>query len=316
MCPLPDEAVPASVAVHTDNWLRQLEYALPQGTHADILTLFHNGNFFSDREVPPQRREAVYAWLRGTPVTTLVVESLPQFVTDARLADARRMLRADQRIDVAIGLQSTDSFLRETVLASTCSEQGFMTAVAALAAHGYGRQVFLMHQMPFLTAQESSVALAQSVKVLMDRYAIADPILCPLRIAPATVAHELHGQGRLPLPSLWHLVDVLVHLRTHVSGSRARVAASLLQPSTPQAPHTDACPLCRDGLVDWIADFNRQQDGNCPKRCSCAPAPVDFGQAYDPAVVARRVQEYLSSTRLQGTPLVAGKATGCGASAC
>lgn len=294
MCPLPDEAVPSTTPVTTDNWLRQLKHALPDGVHADIFTLFHNGNFFSDREVSVQTREAVYTWLRETPVKTLVVESLPQFVTEDKLEQAWRHLRTDQRIEVAIGLQSTDAFLRETVLASTCSEQGFASALKALRSKGYGVQVFLMHQMPFLTVQEASVALVNSVQVLRSQHAVVDPILCPLRIAPATVAHELYQQGQLQLASMWELADVLAHIRAIVPGSRARVAVSLLQASTQDAPHTDACPQCRGALVNWISSFNCQQEGSQPPRCICAPQPIEFGTGYDATPVRARVQMYLT----------------------
>lgn len=299
MCPLPDEAVPRGIEVSTSHWMRQLESVLSPSSPVDILTLYHNGNFFCDREVPVERRAALYDYVRQTQVSTLVVESLPQFVTQDRLAHAARHLRFDQRMEVAIGLQSFDAFLRETVLASPCSASAMDQALTALARHGWRAQVFLMFQMPFLTPQEAAWALERSILQTQARWGIAEPTVCPLRIAPATVAHELHAQGPLQLGSLWNLVDVLHRVRLQRPDNRARVAMSLLQPTSTLEPTTDACPACRQELLQWLDAYNHgalpplppQYDG-CTCRGSRLPA-----LAYDPAQVRERIDAYLQAVQ-------------------
>lgn len=310
MCPLPDESVPGRVPVTTAHWLAQIQHALSQHDAIDILTLYHNGNFFSDAEVSAERREAIYAALRASSVSTLVVESLPQFITPAKVARAAELLGPGIKLEVAIGLQSVDDFLRETAMASPCTLKGFDQAWHALHAQGYSAQVFLMHQVPFLTPEESSVALLDSVKTLHDQYGLMDPILCPMRIAKATVVEELATLGLFEHGSLWHLVDVLVRIRQDFPGTRARVAISLLREgSAADGRRTRACPACQKPLFDWITAFNSQRAAEPPARCACAPAPLDFDARYDPAQVQSRIEAYLArSNAIHGAKASCGSA--------
>lgn len=293
MCPLPDEAVPWDETITTEDWLAQLEQALRAQPEIDVLTLYHNGNFFSDKEVPPQRRQAIYARLARSSVETLVVESLPQFITADKLQSAQQALRADQRIEVAIGLQSMDPFLRETVLASPCNEPAMHKALKALSQVHYGVQVFLMYQMPFLTVQEASWSLEESVLALENRYRIHDPTICALRIAPNTIAADLHAIEALKLGNLWDLTTVLERIRLKSSSNRARVAVSLLKPDSPGAPTTDACPACRSRLLDWIAAYNRGRLPGLPEKCSCAGSTV--AKPYHKEQVLLRIVDYLQT---------------------
>ncbi len=230
MCPLPDEAVDARVPVTLDNWLRQLTQGLSQTPFGGIhtLTLFHNGNWFADREVPAAWREEIYCYLRATDIRELVVESLPQYLTAERLDHARRFLGPDIRLTVAIGLQSSSELVRELCIASTCLEDSFTRAVQLLHAQGDAVQAFLMFHPPFLTIEESMWDLRESI-----RYAQAcgvTPTICPMRIAPHTVVADLAAKGLYTAPTLSDLCEALMHIEN------VRVAASLLPPDDERFP--------------------------------------------------------------------------------
>ena len=297
MCPLPDEAVPENIAIETADWMAQIEKALDTHKPIDILTLYHNGNFFSDKEVPPERRDAIYKRLAKSSITQLVVESLPQFITAERISHAVNALREDQRVEVAIGLQSMDPFLRETVLTSPCREPAMKEALKTLRSANYEAQVFLMYQMPFLTTEESMLALETSVLELQTKYHIDDPTICALRIAPATVVGDLHSRGELRLGSLWGLVEVLKTIREKSPTNRARVATSLLAQSTDKSPTTDACERCRAVLLPWIDQYNKGLAvpvGSADMCGTCRDAALAGGRAYVKMDVLKRIADYLS----------------------
>ncbi len=239
MCPLPDEAVDAKVSVTLDHWMAQLGAALddcPADLHT--LTLFHNGNWFADREVSPDWRAAVYTYLRrATPVRELVIESLPQYLTPARLAHARTFLGPDIKLTVAIGLQSSSELVRELCISSTCLEDTFADAVKRLQAQGDDAQVFLMFKPPFLTVEESIWDLRESIRYV--HACGATPTVCPMRIAPHTVVADLAARGLYEAPTLFDLCEALVHI------DNVRVAASLLP--------TDGDPF----LLPAIHELNR-----------------------------------------------------------
>ena len=221
MCPLPDEAVDGKIPVTLDHWMSQLRAALydcPADLHT--LTLFHNGNFFADREVPKEWRTAIYDHLRTTGIKELVVESLPQYLTFPRLAHAREWL-GPIKLVVAIGLQSSNELVRELCVTSTCLEGTFERAIDWLHDQGDDAQVFLLFHPPFLTIEESIWDLRASI-----RYCQAlgvTPTICPMRIAPNTVVDDLAAKGLYDPPDLWDLYHALQGF------TNVRVAASLLQ---------------------------------------------------------------------------------------
>lgn len=219
MCPLPDEAVDDKIPVTLDHWLNQIREGLRDHPWIHTVTLFHNGNFFADREVPPCWREAIYGLLRDTKIKELVVESLPQYLTEERLAHARTAL-GSIRLNVAIGLQSSSELVRELCIASTCLEDTFEQAIKLLHAQGDEAQVFLMFHPPFLTIEESMWDLRESIEYVQEFGVM--PTVCPMKIAPHTVVADLAARGLYEVPDLWHLYQAL-RGTDHV-----RVAASLL----------------------------------------------------------------------------------------
>ena len=222
MCPLPDEAVDGRTPVTLDHWMSQLRGALydcPADLHT--LTLLHNGNFFADREVPPEWRDEIYRFLRTTPIKEFVVESLPQYLTTERRLVARHGLERIKLV-VAIGLQSSSRLVRELCITSTCKDDTFQEAVQMLKAQGDDVQVFLLFHPPFLTIEESIWDLRASI-----RYCQAlgvTPTICSMRIAPNTVVADLAAKGLYQAPTLFNLAEALLHIEN------VRVAASLLPP--------------------------------------------------------------------------------------
>lgn len=80
MCALALDAVSPERTVTDDDWRVQLQHACTPEQEVDIVTLYHNGNFFANQEVSPARRALVYRWFSSLQATRLVeslLNSLP-----------------------------------------------------------------------------------------------------------------------------------------------------------------------------------------------------------------------------------------------
>lgn len=266
MCPLPDEAVDAKVSVTLENWMAQIREAIKPTDDIHTLTLFHNGNWFADREVSEAWRTIIYDYIQSTRVKELVVESLPQYVTEERLFIARLWLK-QVRLTVAIGLQSSSELVRELCIASTCLEDTFRDAVKRLHTQGDAAQVFLMFKPPFLTTEEAIWDLRESI-----RYCQAvglTPTVCPMRIAPHTVVADLAEKGLYDGVDLWDLYDALQGI------TDVRVAASLLS----RGPLTEAFDMLN-------------HTGRLPEMAAHRVPLVPV--APERAAVLQRIENYLS----------------------
>lgn len=269
MCPLPDEAVDKTVPVTFDNWLAQLRVGLQPEEDIHTLTLFHNGNWFADREVPLDWRDDIYRYLRGTRIKELVVESLPQYLTEKRLGEAREALGPSIKLTVAIGLQSSSELVRELCISSTCLEGTFERAVQLLHGQGDSAQVFLMFHPPFLTIEESIWDLRESIAYVQG--CGITPTICPMRIAPNTVVADLAAKGLYSAPTLWQLYDALRDCEN------VRVAASLLTDMQDSG-----------SLKEVFGILNRT--GSFP--AVMAPAGLE-AVAADRAAILQRIERYL-----------------------
>lgn len=232
MCPLPNEAVSSKTPVTLEHWMSQIKGAIGPADDIHTLTLFHNGNYFAEREVPSAWRVAIHDYLRTeTRIKHLVVESLPQYVNDDVMFETSLGLRVGRKdggikLIVAIGLQSANDTVRELCIASTCREGAFESAIKSLRDFDFDAQVFLMFGAAFLTTEEAAHDLQRSIECC-QRLGIM-PTICPIQVAPNTLVADLVARGLYEPPRSAHLMDVLRALN-----GRVRVAVSLFKPDDP-----------------------------------------------------------------------------------
>lgn len=274
MCPLPDEAVSPKTPVTLDHWMAQIRAAIGPDDDVHTLTLFHNGNYFSQREVPSDWRMVIHDYLRTqTRIKHLVVESLPQYINDGIMFETSlglRVGRADGGIKliVAIGLQSSSELVRELCIASTCLDNSFQRAIKSLRDFGFDAQVFLMFGAAFLDADEAAYDLKESVAYCHSLG--IKPTVCPLQVAPNTLVADLVARGLWYPPRHGDLFSLLPALDQSV-----RVAISLFKP---------------DDL--WRAAFDRYNHDGRVLGWPGTPFPVTKP---DRAKVLGRIRDYLAS---------------------
>lgn len=225
MCPLPDESVPGHITVTDQNLMNQIDSAL-NGSIEDVITVYNNGNFFSDREISPFVREYLYKKVSATKATCLVVECLPQFITEDKLVHAEEFLHG-VTLTVAIGLQSWNDDVREIAINSTCTKKSFLKAIDLLHKYRYDSQVFLMFKSPFMTTLESIDDVVNGVNEL-NKLRVKNIIVSPLRITKNTMVWDLYNKGLYFPPTQWGLNELLVRLDSQTYDDNVRIAMSIL----------------------------------------------------------------------------------------
>jgi hypothetical protein len=270
MCPLPNEAIYGNRKVPTaENLIHQFDSAFDtsDATEPEVITVYNNGNFFVDQEIPLATRQHIYAKVRKSAAHSLGVESLPQFIDLDRITEARTNL-GNKRLVVSIGLQTSNDLIRKLAINTTCTNVGFERAIELLRSAEYLPIVFLMIKPPFLTEREGIVDAVESIQYLAEK-GINEPILCPTRIAPNTIVDILHQRGLFSPPWLWSVVEVL---RQTVGISSPRVATvNLESQKNVDSQCASNCPKCNQQFIDGIKNFNtnREIDSLTSLGCSC-----------------------------------------------
>ncbi len=271
MCPWPDECVPIDTPVSLESIMNQLRSALGVDEEIHTLTLFHNGNFFSDREMSAEFRTEIFTYLRTTRIQELVVESLPSTLTQKRLEAARSEL-GEIRLVVAMGLQSSSKTVRELCVNAPGRIREFENAVGLLRRQGDEARVFLLFHPPFLTIAESIFDLRKSIEYVHG-FGV-HPTVCPLHVAPHTVVYDLAMRGLYTPAHPLYLYDALRGL------SNVRVAASILSES-------------EDSAVNG-AFGTLNGTGRLPHIDRPTMPPVIEPSPFDETIVRERIGRYLS----------------------
>jgi radical SAM enzyme (TIGR01210 family) len=258
MCPLPDESVPGNVTVTDQDIIGQVTKAM-EGCMEDVVTIYNNGNFFSDREISPFVRNFIFTRVSISGAHELIVESLPQFITEEKMEFAQSLL-GSTKLTVAIGLQSWDDTVREVAINSTCTKKAFLSALDILHAHGFNAQVFLMFGAPYLSLQESVCDIVNGV-FNINKLGVKSIVISPLRVTKNTLVWNLYSKGKYFPPSqhgLEMLISELYYARRDVKIDNVRIAVSIL--SGDDGIEAIRVPIS-DKFMENVKLFNRH-DGN------------------------------------------------------
>jgi len=233
---------------------QEFERNPPDGT--DLVSVYNDGSFFADSEVTAEQRVGIARVVRDAGVLNLMVESLPQFMTPARLDPVVEALRGGALI-VGIGLQSSNDFVRQVCVGTSFTRPQFERAVAVAYSSGVVVKSYVMIKPPFL---DDAAALRDVVETAQYLCGIGAPsvTLCPTRVAENTVVHALFESGLYEPPHIFtvlaalHAVLHLVDVRVAVINLTGEDFESVTAISGSDAPARV--------VLEAIVAFNRSRD--------------------------------------------------------
>lgn len=258
MCPFTNETTYGSqLRVQEANYLEQLAqaFALDSPDDYNVVSIYNDGSFFSEAEMPKVVRRHIYAMIAKSKCELLVVESLPQFITEERLKEAVEELTGT-RLSVGIGLQSASSLVRELCVNTCCRSHEFANVIGLLRKYGCAPKVYLLIKPPFLTEREAIEDAVVSAQYLYS-YNIRDVTFCPVRVSKNTIVSVLHSFQMYRPPWLWSIISVLREVAKFL---RPRVACLNLRKTDFTAVHPANCVTCSDSVVEAIEAANTTGD--------------------------------------------------------
>jgi archaeosine synthase beta-subunit len=234
----------------------------------EVIALYNDGSFFAPREVPDDTQAEIARLVARAQVSTLVVESLPQFIRAERV---KRMVDEldGVHLEVGIGLQSADDIVRELLVNTTFSRKTFERAVDALRASGAEPKIYVMLKPPFLHEDEAVEDVLATVQYLTS-LGVSNTTLCPTRVAGGTIAQALFDKQEFEPPNVWTIVEAVRAIQPHTT---ARVAIVNVRSDDFDATVPVGCPDCTEQVIDALLEYSTSQELSVlPPRCSCAPS--------------------------------------------
>jgi radical SAM enzyme (TIGR01210 family) len=222
--------------------LCQMEEALERGRKDgrpyDVLEFLGDGSFLNDHEVSDAAQKEILGRVARVPrVKRVLVESTPEhpFFTEEKLHQTLERLRPDQSLEVAIGLETADDFIRKTSVNKGFGLREFETAAemaASVNAKKGGRcaiATYLLIKPAMLTVPEAVEDACRTIHWLgmagkKHKVSII-PILEPAVVARGTLLSLLHERSpgdkwHYAALNYWTSLEILARIARDPSGRR------------------------------------------------------------------------------------------------
>jgi radical SAM enzyme (TIGR01210 family) len=268
MCPFTNENHYSNFKDVNIDLLRQVQDVLVKTKDEPsykVLALYNDGSFFAPSEIADYIRDEIAQIVSCSDIDELVVESLPQFITEQRIETFVNQL-GEVHLEVGIGLQSSNSFIREVCVNTSFSNKCFEKAIEILLSLGVTPKIYLMIKPPFLSEEEAIADTLKSIEYVSD-LGLNNVTLCPTRVAKNTLAWDMYHANLYFPPNLWSIVDIL---KEGGSKTQLRVACINLMGSDFESIFPNSCDKCKPLILESIEQFSLSGDLEClPEFCNC-----------------------------------------------
>ncbi len=258
--------------VSAEDYHAQVEAALariPAHVQAPVeVDLYDSGSYFNPDEVPELAQSAMLALAAARPeVTSLLVETRPEYVTTARLERALSACRG-KPLEVGIGLESANPEILSQRIHKGYTWEQFAAAAKLVAGAGVRLLVYVLLK-PINTGERE--AMEDSVETARKLFALGHELKCPTRVAlepcfvaPQTPLYRAFEQGRYQPPWLWSVAEVVSRIAPL---GRVLVGLSDEGINPLQMPHN--CEHCTGRFRQALAAFNQTQNAAGLHALSC-----------------------------------------------
>ena len=223
----------------------------------DLLTL---GSFLHEWEVPGQFRVAALREIGGrSHVERLLVESRAPYITEVRLKELRDALGSPQRLEVGIGVESSDDRLRNAILNKHLRWDELARVMQLCARMEIGVVTYLLikpHTLDEKGAIEDATRSAREVAQLARACGVRHRVAFePVFITRGTALEREFLEGRYQLLNLWSIIEVA---RESLVWGPLFFGMSDEGLSDNRKPWS--CELCGERIMAAIEEFNGSND--------------------------------------------------------
>jgi radical SAM enzyme (TIGR01210 family) len=231
--------------------------------------LFVSGSFFNEEEVPAEAQSLLAERAATIPgVTDVLVETRPEYATDAALVRAREAA-GSRFLEVAIGLESADAEIRERRIRKGFGWTDFEAAATAVARAGAGLMAYVLLKpidTPEREAVDDAIRTCSAVFALGRRLAMpARVAVQPCFVGPGTILFDAFQAGRYRPPWLWSVVEVL-----RATAALGPIEVGLSDEGLNPARVPANCERCSAGVRSSLAAFDRTGDASVLDGLDCA----------------------------------------------
>jgi radical SAM enzyme (TIGR01210 family) len=216
-----------------------------------VLCLYNSGSLLNDDELQQDARREIFRLIAAIPeIRHLIIESRPEYVTEAGLAEIDELL-SGKTVEIGTGLECYDDDVRSICLNKGFDRQKFLDAATLIRKSHAKLLAYVLLKPPFLTESE---AIEEAVKAIHFAFENGADVVSlePVSVQDFSLVHYLHEAGQYRTPWIWSVFEVI---RRTASLGEVRIGGFEFLPIPMIFTHN--CPTCDPACSKAIVDFNR-----------------------------------------------------------
>ncbi|MHA1584075.1 MAG: archaeosine biosynthesis radical SAM protein RaSEA, partial [Promethearchaeota archaeon] len=187
-----------------------------------VFKMFTSGSFCDVKEVPEDIQLRIIKELANIPtIKEIVIESRPEYVTDNILQKYRNLL-SDQYLEIGVGLETADNFIRTNIINKGFNWKAFDLAFQRLHSFGFGMKAYILFKPPFVSEYASIRDTYNSIRKCVE-LGVDTISINPTNIQMHTICNELDKRKAFRSPWLYSLLWLLKHAITNEEIKKTRV---------------------------------------------------------------------------------------------
>lgn len=246
--------------------LAQLEHSLRKRPDEEfILKIFTSGSFLDEREISSEtRKEIARVVEKRKEIKKLIVETRPEFVSAEKIED----LKVVDHLEIAIGLETADDFIRSKYINKGFSFEDYKIAAKIVNKSGATVKTYLLLKPPFISEKKAIEDVIKSAALASPYSSIISLNLC--NVQKYTTLEKLWKRKYYRPPWLWSAIEAIKEMMKQ--DENVVVMSDPVGAGHKRGPHN--CGKCDMEITEAIKKFNRTQDLSVLERlaeidCEC-----------------------------------------------
>ena len=236
-----------------DMYIKQYLSAVNSHGLKDVVSLYNEGNILNSEELPFEQLLYIIGHMAQNSVKKLILESRPEFIDQEKLNKIRE-ISGNMIIEVGIGLESANEFIRNELFLKNIDLDKYEEAVETLNNCGFNPLTYVLLKPAFLNELQ---AMADAVKTIKYAFSIGTKVVSlePVGVEPYTLTEILYETGNYSPPMLWSVLDVVK--QTYTLGE-IRIGSCQIEPRPTSLPSN--CEYCTNRFLEQFEKWNQTYD--------------------------------------------------------
>jgi radical SAM enzyme (TIGR01210 family) len=244
------------VPIKAEDYIQQFDSIISQTTFADIpmLCVYNAGSFFNDKEMPTEARMHIYNSINKIEeIKHVIFESRAEFIQDHEMQCLRKSL-PDKRLEIGVGLESSNEFIRHVCLNKGLDIHKFLNALKVMKRNNIHSLAYILLKPPFLDEKPAIEDAITSINWAFKN-GVDVVSLEPASVQYYTLIHLLYNMKLFRPPWIWSVFEVIKN-----TGNEGLIRIGGFEFFPPPSVSTHNCPSCNDFFVNAVEEYNTSND--------------------------------------------------------